>query len=73
MLRGEAKVRLSLAEAWQFMQYWAKPMLPHAALFGLGGQSGDQPPFGPKPYQPQNQPSCEALLSRIMTAAPEVG
>ena len=38
-----------------------------------GGQSGAQPLAEPKPYQPQNQPSWEAPLSRILTAAPLTG
>src|SRR5262245_6876960 len=37
------------------------------------GQSGAQPLAGPNPYQPQNQPSCEARSSRTITAAPRVG
>src|SRR5690606_6800594 len=60
------------AEAWQFIQYWAKPILV-MALEGAGGQSGSQPLPGPKPYQPQNQPSCDAAESLIMIAAPLEG
>src|SRR4051794_30261345 len=54
------------------MQYWEKPMFGRL-LAGSGGQPGVQPLAEPKPYQPQNQPSCEAPLSRIMTAAPLTG
>ena len=61
MFFSEAKVRLLAAEAWQFMQYCAKPMFGRL-LAASGGQSGVQPLFEPKPYQPQNQPSCEAPL-----------
>ena len=73
MFFGEAKVRLLAADAWQFMQYWAKPMFGRLLSAGMGGQSGAQPLWLPKPYQPQNQPSCDAPASRIMIAAPLVG
>src|SRR5690606_19429037 len=71
MFFGVAKVRLFSADAWQFMQYWAKPILG-MLLLALAGQSGAQLP-GAKPYQPQNQPSNEAAGSRTMIAAPLVG
>src|SRR4051794_16342070 len=54
------------------MQYCAKPMFGRVLALS-GGQSGVQPLEEPKPYQPQNQPSCEAPLSRIITAAPLTG
>ena len=62
-------MRSSLAEAWQLVQYWPKPMKGRR-LFGPAGQSGSQPL---QPNQPQNQPSCDACRSRTITAAPLVG
>src|SRR6516164_7783803 len=70
MLLGLANVWLSRAEAWQLRQYWPKPM-NGSGLEATGGKSTCQPLFtSGQPYQPQNQPSLAALLSRIMTAAP---
>src|SRR5437016_8234560 len=69
MFLSAAKVWLSFADAWQFVQYWPKPIRGSGADCGAG-QSTAQPDtaVGPHPYQPQNQPSCDLLLSRTMTA-----
>src|SRR6476619_6019202 len=66
MFCSAAKVELSFAEAWQLVQYCPKP-IRKLGLEGGAGQSTSQVDPS-KPYQPQNQPSCEPLLSRTITA-----
>src|SRR5215211_2832393 len=66
MFFNAAKVWLSAAEAWQFVQYWPKPE-NGSGLAAAGGQSACQPLH---PIAPQNHPSYAACRSRIMTAMP---